>query len=150
MTVAVVTLAAVCLALSVGLVLSVRWGMNAKDEANVSADLFRAMTLERDRTAVELAGEKQRNAALGVRLAISEKQRNEATDRRAKEVADKIRNAKTPQEAAALVNDAMNQGMKRGELIPDGPLVLDVPDAKPLVITEPAPKPLVDMITELK
>ena len=127
---AVVTLALVTLALGIGLVLSVRWGMNAKDEANVSADLFRAMTLERDRTAVELAGEKQRNAALGVRLAIAEKQRNEATAAKAAATVKKIKEAPTAKEAAAAVNEALGE--------------------KPLVITEPAPKPLVDMITELK
>lgn len=107
MTVALIGLVALGLLLGGGLVFAVRWGMHGWDEANARGDLYQAMTMERDRTATELASEKQRSAAQAVRLAIAERTIKARAEEATAATVKKIKEAKTPQAAADAVNAAL-------------------------------------------
>lgn len=97
-------LAVLALALGVGLVLSVRWGMAAKDEANAASDMLRGTKELVAQQAVEVASLKQQLAQAKTLAAIAQKQRNDAEAKKTAATVEKIKQA-TPKEAARLINE---------------------------------------------
>lgn len=103
-TAAVITLAALSLALGVGLVLALRWGITAKDEANAAGDLLRGTKELVSQQAIDIQSLKQQLAQAKTLAAIAQKQRNDATSAATKATVEKIK-AATPKEAAKLINE---------------------------------------------
>lgn len=107
MSAAIISLSLVALALGVGLVLAVRWGMTAKDEANTAGDLLRGTRELVATQAIEIQSLKQQLATAKTLAAIAQKQRNDAKAASDVATVKKIKDASTPKEAAAAVNEAM-------------------------------------------
>jgi hypothetical protein len=113
MTVAVVTLALIVAGLGAGLVFVTRWGMKSKDEAQVSADLYReqerradGMQFERDEWKKKHDVVTQQLAVAKVRLATAEVQRNQSYQAATNAIVEKVR-ASNAQTASDVVNDLL-------------------------------------------
>jgi len=105
------------------LVVVMRWGMKAKDDAGHAADRLYAQTKMADETIMALVKDRddwkqradvatQQLAAAKVRLTTAETKRNEALQDERKNVADEIRNA-SPADAARLGNRILSRPLPR-------------------------------------
>lgn len=81
-----------------------RGWLNEKDATTAIGDLYRAMTAERDRLAIDNRSLLQQLAQSKTLAAIAQKQRNDATSAATKATVEKIK-AATPKEAAKLINE---------------------------------------------